>query len=169
MGCPFVTFVLKRHHCSLTVSYYLSFANALLGIATESFPIIEVSTPGIPGISLTFGALLPPPPARALALSPCLGLSYGTVFPPSQLAPPLRGQRQPSKPFLLFYLTSPTVTSVTVHVTSVTPCRLAHLGVIGFRWESTQPRSWALNVPVWPLVNGKQVCHLKRCGSGPVL
>lgn len=130
---------------------------------------IEVSTPVIPGMSLTFGALLPSPPARALALSPCLGLSYGTVFPPSRLAPPLCGQRQPSQPFFLFYLTSPTVTSVTVHVTSVTPCCLAHLGVIGFRWESTQPRSWALNVLVWPLVNGKQVCHLKRCGSVPVL
>lgn len=46
------------------------------------------------------------------------------------------------------------------------PCHMAHLD--GVRWESTQAHSWVLDVLVWPLVSGKQACHLKRCGSGPV-
>lgn len=35
-------------------------------------------------------------------------------------------------------------------------------------WESTLAPSWVLDVPVQPLVGGKQACHLKTCGSGPV-
>lgn len=80
MGCQFVTFVLKQHHCSLTGSYYLSFASTLPNMAIESFLAIEVSTPLVLSVSLTYGALLRLLPAGASALSRCLGLSCGT-FP----------------------------------------------------------------------------------------
>lgn len=83
MGCQLVTFVLKWGHCSLTVSFCLSFPNALPGMASESFITVEFSASVICSVSLPSGALLGLPSARTLALSPCLGLSCSRVCPSS--------------------------------------------------------------------------------------
>lgn len=74
VGCQFVTFVLKQDHCSLIVFFYLSFANALSGIVSESFIAIEFSNHVICNMSLTFGALLCLLLAGTSSLSLCLGL-----------------------------------------------------------------------------------------------
>lgn len=54
VGCQFVTFVLKQNHCSLTVSFCLSFAKTLPGIAIESCITTELSTSVILGLSRAF-------------------------------------------------------------------------------------------------------------------
>lgn len=128
-GLPVCYFCLKATSL-FSVSLYLSFINALPGMAMESFLAIGFGTLEICGMSLTFGALLWPPLPGALASVPAWDSPMALFSLHPWVAPPLSGQRQPSKSFLLFCLTCLTFTSVRV----AWPTWGSQV-----RWESTQP------------------------------
>lgn len=148
VGCQFVTFVLKHNHCSLTVSFCLSFANLFFflpdhcwGLRCNKLPSLRLATqwPSVCPLSLT--QLWPS------TLSPCWEFSY--CCPPTILwwVPFPRDQRHPRKSFLQFCLTW-----ISVHQHPPGPSRL--------RGESAQPVFMGiLNALIQPLVTGNQVCH----------
>lgn len=129
VGCWFVTCVLKQDHCSLTASSCLSFANELPSVTIESF-------------------ISSPLPAGTWALS-LPGISCSSVCPSSLISPTSMWPESWVLPPALFDTTPST------SVCAAWPAQGQRSS-----GENAQPRFLgALYIPVWPLMNGKQLCH----------
>lgn len=80
VGCQFVTFVLKQDHCSLSVSFCLSFANIFPALPWRTLSPLNLAPPWSAACHVPLGLSCAFHPILNWALSPCLGLLHQCVL-----------------------------------------------------------------------------------------